>query len=281
MSVKQMTGVEHTEAMNAEPEWKQRIADLEARVAEQEKMISELFSGIIQANSRIEALEGKAKTGNDAAMEVRVKCLEQLLAEPDDDEFSTFWKAYPRKVAVAAARKAFKAARKKESLDGLLRGLERYKVDKPAEHPWKHASSWLNGECWKDDYKDRQDAPGSPQAQSGHQDSPAPESKHTGAAVEALAGILLSGKTLDTAADDLERHRMARQIRDAYAGNKADQHDRNILWTCGYWRESGVMISMSADSKARAIELWRQAIMDKAANLPEPIGRERFAWPEI
>lgn len=233
-------------------EMQQRLADLEARVA---------------------ALESQA--GAPTALEVRIKCLEELLAEPDDDEFSIFWKAYPRKVAVAAARKAFKAARKKESLDGLLRGLERYKVDKPTDHPWKHAATWLNGECWSDSY---QDAPEAPLAQS---DSPAPESKHTRAAVEALAELVLLSDRLPDAENKLHRHQMARQIRDAFAsfGKLAPEaRDRNILVACG--RLQAVWLTGIGQAE-RAALIDQERIMDLAANLPQPIGRERFAWPKI
>ena len=245
----------------------------------QERALSDylgLEQRLVDLEARVAALESRPDT---AALEVRIKCLEQLLSEPDDDEFSIFWKAYPRKVAVAAARKAFKAARKKESLDGLLGGLERYKVDKPAEHPWKHASTWLNGECWRDDYKDRQDAPGSAQAQSGYQDSSAPESKHTRAAVEALERVLMSSEHDETKAM-LELHRMARQIRDAYVGNSMapETRDKNILVACGTLRAKWLT---GVGQPERAASVFRTAIELVAANLPQPIGRERFAWPKI
>jgi hypothetical protein len=81
----------------------------------------------------------------------------------DDPEFARWWARYPRKVSKGQARAAWRKAIKKAEPDDLVEALENY-----AEH-WRrsgtatqyipHPSTWLNGECWADEY-------GSP---SGHE----------------------------------------------------------------------------------------------------------------
>ena len=83
---------------------------------------------------------------------------------PQGAEFAAWYAAYPRKVARAKAEKAYAVARQKASADDLLRGIERYRQCKPAYADWKHPATWLNGECWLDDWAE-------PQAE-GHDDGP-------------------------------------------------------------------------------------------------------------
>lgn len=67
-----------------------------------------------------------------------------------DAEFETFYSQYPRKIAPAKARQAYRAARKKATLNDILAGLDTYKRTKPAYADWAHPSTWLNGERWLD-----------------------------------------------------------------------------------------------------------------------------------
>ena len=69
------------------------------------------------------------------------------------DEFTLWWQLYPRKVAKGAARKAYRAARKKTDPDTLSAGVQRYRGECAARDPTyiKHPASWLNGECWLDE----------------------------------------------------------------------------------------------------------------------------------
>ncbi len=64
-----------------------------------------------------------------------------------------FWPAYPRRVGKGQALKAFRAARKKSDLETILAGVRRYAADRHGENPefTKHASTWLNGQCWLDE----------------------------------------------------------------------------------------------------------------------------------
>lgn len=74
------------------------------------------------------------------------------------DGFDRFWSAYPKKVAKAAAVKAFKAALKKASLDAILTALDRQKriTWKDTEKQFiPNASTWLNQERWNDEVEAR------------------------------------------------------------------------------------------------------------------------------
>lgn len=72
--------------------------------------------------------------------------------------FLDWYAEYPRKDAKGQARKAFKTALKKTDMDTLVRGRDLYaaklKMDGTERKYIKLASTWLNGECWDDDYGD-------------------------------------------------------------------------------------------------------------------------------
>ena len=70
-------------------------------------------------------------------------------------DFEIWWNEVPRKVGKGQARKAFKTALKKASLEELLAGIRRYAVavrgnGKEPEYIC-HPSTWLNGERWLDE----------------------------------------------------------------------------------------------------------------------------------
>jgi hypothetical protein len=74
------------------------------------------------------------------------------------DEFDTFWKAYPRKVAKADARKAWKQTEKiRPQLEELLKAIkgacttEAWMKDGGMFIPY--AATWLRGERWDDEYE--------------------------------------------------------------------------------------------------------------------------------
>lgn len=75
-----------------------------------------------------------------------------------DREFEDWYQTYPRKDAKGQARKAFKAALKKADLGTLARGRDLYiaqiKAEGTERRYIKLPSTWLNGECWDDDYGD-------------------------------------------------------------------------------------------------------------------------------
>ncbi|WDR05558.1 hypothetical protein PSQ90_14965 [Devosia rhodophyticola] len=84
---------------------------------------------------------------------VSVEVVDELLGEDTDSQFETFWQAYPRKAAKAAARKAYATAITKIAPDTLLRAAMAYGGATANIEPRyiKHPANWLNAEGWLDD----------------------------------------------------------------------------------------------------------------------------------
>lgn len=70
-----------------------------------------------------------------------------------DEQFETFWRSFPRRVAKGAARKAFDKAIKKTTLEIMLKAIQDYISHKPEKIDFKHPATWLNGECWDDEWQ--------------------------------------------------------------------------------------------------------------------------------
>lgn len=68
-------------------------------------------------------------------------------------DFDSFWQAYPNKKAKGAARRAFNTAIKRAEFGQIIAGLEAYKANKEPWRTWMHPATWLNGECWDDEYE--------------------------------------------------------------------------------------------------------------------------------
>ena len=75
-----------------------------------------------------------------------------------EDEFSAVWLQWPRKVAKAAALKAWVKARKDTDFNIIIAGLEQFVLDYDADRRPEdekqqfcpHFASWLNSERWRD-----------------------------------------------------------------------------------------------------------------------------------
>jgi hypothetical protein len=104
--------------------------------------------------------------GTDAATDLR----DTLFPEPDRDEpapqpavsdasldlaFETWWEQYPKKVAKAAARKAYERIVRSSvaAPQELFAGVMRYAAQRTDQDPQftKHPGTWLNGACWTDE----------------------------------------------------------------------------------------------------------------------------------
>jgi uncharacterized protein YdaU (DUF1376 family) len=72
-------------------------------------------------------------------------------ARDADEAFHAWWKEYPHKVGVGAARKAYHKALTIASPAELLDGLRRYKDTKPTDQKWCNPATWLNQERWRDE----------------------------------------------------------------------------------------------------------------------------------
>ena len=71
----------------------------------------------------------------------------------EKEQFESFWNLYDKKKSRPDAEKKFKAALNKDSFENIIAGLEKYiKARSPDSQYWKNPSTWLNQECWKDDY---------------------------------------------------------------------------------------------------------------------------------
>ncbi|WP_420354814.1 helix-turn-helix domain-containing protein [Bartonella choladocola] len=62
----------------------------------------------------------------------------------------TFWPAFPNKVGKPKALISFLKARKKDSLETIMTGLQRYVTGKPPDRAWLNPTTFLNQERWND-----------------------------------------------------------------------------------------------------------------------------------
>ncbi len=111
--------------------------------------------------------------------------------KPDfETEFEQqFWPAYPRRVGKGQALKAFRAARKQNDLEMIMSGVRRYAASRQGENPefTKHASTWLNGQCWLDETDPKF---------TTHRNEPPPKPRNIGDAIRDEArrlGVLKDG----------------------------------------------------------------------------------------
>lgn len=71
-----------------------------------------------------------------------------------DEQFEAFWRSFPRRVAKGTARTAFAKAIKKTDLETMLKAISEYVAKKPEKIDFKHPATWLNGECWEDEWNE-------------------------------------------------------------------------------------------------------------------------------
>lgn len=81
-----------------------------------------------------------------------------------EDQFNAFWRAYPRRVAKGYARKAFDKAIGLTTLETMLAAIAEYIRHKPERIDFKHPATWLNGECWEDEWQSVPAAPPKPKS---------------------------------------------------------------------------------------------------------------------
>lgn len=86
---------------------------------------------------------------------------EEIMINNDDNEnnhFEQFWKLYNHKKSRALAVKSFAKALKVDSFDNIISGLNQFvKTRGKDSQYWKHPATWLNQECWKDEYSPKHD----------------------------------------------------------------------------------------------------------------------------
>lgn len=67
------------------------------------------------------------------------------------EDFTAFWASFPRRTAKLAAMKAYERARRMDSAENILAGVERYKRNKPEYADWCHPATFLNQGRWMDE----------------------------------------------------------------------------------------------------------------------------------
>jgi hypothetical protein len=67
------------------------------------------------------------------------------------EEFDAFWASYPRRTGKLDAVRAYAKARRIDSAENILAGVERYKRNKPEYADWCHPSTFLNKGRWMDE----------------------------------------------------------------------------------------------------------------------------------
>jgi hypothetical protein len=67
------------------------------------------------------------------------------------EEFDAFWAAFPRRTGKLDAIRAYAKARRIDSAENILAGVERYKRNKPEYADWCHPSTFLNKGRWMDE----------------------------------------------------------------------------------------------------------------------------------
>jgi len=72
-------------------------------------------------------------------------------------DFEEFWQKYDSKKSKKTAFKAYEKALKSASHKEILEGLQRFvNTRNPDKTYWKHPATWLNQECWSDEYSQEQ-----------------------------------------------------------------------------------------------------------------------------
>lgn len=91
-------------------------------------------------------------------------------ADPGADRFDEWYAAYPKHEAKGKARAAWSKAIKKVDVDLLIRRARDYAAYREGEPArWtKHPATWLNAECWDDEYPSIQEQQKA-SAAGGHQ----------------------------------------------------------------------------------------------------------------
>ena len=98
--------------------------------------------------------QGVSHTETGGYLTVRHEPINKNLSE-NNIYFEEFWSRYPRKTGKGQARKAFDSAMKKATLSELMDGLDKFVSSSQGTETRfiAHASTWLNGERWLDEYE--------------------------------------------------------------------------------------------------------------------------------
>jgi hypothetical protein len=70
-----------------------------------------------------------------------------------DEQFEEFYNKYGKKKSPSDVKSKLKTALKKDSFENIMTGLDSYIKNRSKDSQfWKYPATWLNQECWKDEY---------------------------------------------------------------------------------------------------------------------------------
>ncbi len=116
----------------------------------------------IEKYSEYQGIEGEVtskatnkRQTNDKQMATTKECKNDN-NEKNINNFEKFWESFGKVGSKKDAEKAYdKSIQNGVGYEEIIRGVEQYEIYRRANASWyksKHASSWLNGERWKDEY---------------------------------------------------------------------------------------------------------------------------------
>lgn len=105
------------------------------------------------ANAKANGQPISEPNANPNSQRERKKERDNTLSSDDTDAFDTWWHHYPKKVDKGQAKKAFKGALSKASLEKLTEGAKQYSTHtQDTERKYiKNPSTWLNAEAWENE----------------------------------------------------------------------------------------------------------------------------------
>ena len=105
-------------------------------------------------------MDTQVRLGKDSIGKDRVdnQYIAQKSAQEIENEkrFEAFWEAYGKKIGKKNAKRAFsKNVKDEETFQKVMEGIERYHNSRKWKDGFrKEPATWLNGECWMDEYND-------------------------------------------------------------------------------------------------------------------------------
>jgi hypothetical protein len=108
--------------------------------------------------SKTQAKQKQNKSKTEANVNVNVndnvKCrINNENKELINKQFEQFYNKYGKKKSPSDVKSKLKTALKKDSFENIMTGLDSYIKNRSKDSQfWKYPATWLNQECWKDEY---------------------------------------------------------------------------------------------------------------------------------
>ena len=109
--------------------------------------LKEPFDELFEIESISPALKSTPPVGSKSSLPSKEK-------SSFDEAFESLWRAFPKRIARPAARRAWDAAiRHGADPQHIIAGALRYAAERTGQDPkfTKHPATWLNNECWLDE----------------------------------------------------------------------------------------------------------------------------------